>query len=219
MSDGNSSFRRELTTDDLERMRLPKRYWEARFDQISQTDGRKAPSPQTLVRAYIDKMDEMWERGAGLFLWGPNGMGKTSASAVIGKEYRRRGRTVLFMACSEIKSAIIDKTAFDGDQRLWDRAKAVDVLLLDDLGKGVQDGTGFGLRALDELLRHRNAGKMVTFITTNMSPGKQLESELKTSTRHSLKECIVPVKFVGPDRREESKGELMDILMGGADGP
>jgi DNA replication protein DnaC len=207
------SFRRELTTEDLQRMRIPQRYWDVRFDQISDTEKGSAASPRRLVRAYMEKMDEMHSRGAGLFLWGPNGMGKTSAAVVIGKEYRRRGKTVMFMSCSEIKSAIIDKTAFDGETSLWDRAKTVDVLLLDDLGKGVQDGTGFGLRALDELLRTRNAERRTTFITTNMAPGKQLESELKTSTLHSLKESIVPVKFVGPDRREAVKSELLNLLM------
>lgn len=213
-----SSFRRELTTEDLERMRIPQRYWESRFDEISATSGRKSPSPRKIVRSYMEKMDEMWSRGAGLFIWGPNGMGKTSAAVVLAKEFRRRGRTVLFMACSEIKSAIIDKTAFDGETRLWERAKTVEVLVLDDLGKGVQDGTGFGLRALDELLRTRNANKKTTFITTNMTPGKQLEGELKKSTLHSLKESIIPVKFDGPDRREETKGELISLLMGGNSG-
>ncbi len=137
---------------------------------------------------------------------------------VIGKEYRRRGSTVLFMACAEIKSAIIEKTEFDNERTLWERARAVDVLILDDLGKGVQDRTGFGARALDELLRGRNADQLVTFITTNMAPGEQLQEELKASTLHSLKESMIPVKISGVDRRDETRDEIVGLLSGGSSG-
>jgi DNA replication protein DnaC len=100
---------------------------------------------------------------------------------------------------------------FDEEQSVWDRAKSVDVLILDDLGKGVQDSTGFGARVVDDLIRHRNANRRITFITTNMTV-KALEEELKPSTMHSLKECIYPVKLLGSDLREGSKEEIRDTL-------
>ncbi len=204
-----NNFRRQLTHDDLSRMRVPERYWDVTFDQVS--DVGDLP-PRRIVQKYVEKIDEMMSRGAGLLLHGPNGAGKTSAAVVIGKEFRRRGETVMFMACSEIKSAIISGESFDSDQTLWDRARSVSVLLLDDLGKGVQDSKGFGARALDDLLRYRNSRRRVTFISTNMSPGPQLETELKKSTLHSLKESIIPVHFVGPDLRDDAKRELLGLL-------
>ncbi len=118
----------------------------------------------------------------------------------------------MFVECASLKSAVIEKTAFDENQSIWDRAKSVDVLVLDDLGKGVQDKTGFGARVLDDLIRHRNASQRITFITTNMTPGPQMAEDLKVSTLHSLKECIIPVRIDGPDRREDSKAEILGLL-------
>jgi hypothetical protein len=64
---------------------------------------------------------------------------------------------------------------------------------------------------LDELIRHRNANKRVTFITTNMTL-KAIEEELKSSTMHSLKECIYPMRISGEDLREAAKSEIGAIL-------
>ena len=204
------NFRRELTRLDLERMRIPERYWDATLGLVSDT--RDSESPRGIVSKYLAKIDELYARGVGLFLWGNNGLGKTCASVVIGKEYRRRGRTVLFMPAAKISAARIQNDMFDSDQSIWDRCSSVDVLLLDDLGKGSQDNTGFGKRILDELVRDRSSRRKVTFITTNMQPGEQLGDALKESTLASLKECIVPVQFEGPDLRDAAVSEIRQML-------
>ena len=205
MQDGDAQpFRRELTQDDLIRARVPRRYWTAKLMEVQEASREVADK-------YLREIAEMHGRGVGLLMWGPNGVGKTSLAVVIGKEYRRRGHSLLFLESAELKGAIIHNEAFDEEQTLWDRAKSVDVLLIDDLGKGVQDSTGFGARVLDELIRHRNANKRVTFITTNMTL-KLLEDELKASTMHSLKECIFPVKIGGEDLREKAKNEIGTLL-------
>lgn len=192
--------RRELTHEDLERMRIPRRYWGASMEEVSRTEHRD--SPHRIVSKYVRDMAWMRENGVGLLLYGPNGLGKTCAAVVIGKEYRRRGATVMFLAAAHIKEAVINRERFDEHQTLMERAKSVDVLLLDDLGKEIEDSTGFGKRTLDDLVRSRAASSKVTFITTNMKPGPQLTEALKNSTMHSLKETIMPVMFEGPDQRE-----------------
>jgi DNA replication protein DnaC len=197
-------YRRELTKDDLLRARVPKRYWTASMDGVQE-------SVREVATKYLANIDEMLSKGVGLLLWGSNGIGKTSLSVVIGKEYRRRGQSLLFLEAAEIKGAVINSEMFDEEQTLWERAKTVEVLLIDDLGKGVQDSTGFGARVLDELIRHRNANKRVTFITTNMTL-KAIEEELKSSTMHSLKECIYPMRISGEDLREAAKSEIGAIL-------
>jgi DNA replication protein DnaC len=197
-------YRRELTKDDLLRARVPKRYWTASMDGVQE-------SVREVATKYLANIEEMLSKGVGLLLWGSNGIGKTSLSVVIGKEYRRRGQSLLFLEAAEIKGAVINSEMFDEEQTLWERAKTVEVLLIDDLGKGVQDSTGFGARVLDELIRHRNANKRVTFITTNMTL-KAIEEELKSSTMHSLKECIYPMRISGEDLREAAKSEIGAIL-------
>jgi DNA replication protein DnaC len=201
-------FRRELVETDLERMMVPRRYWGCTFDEITD-DG--TPNPQVVAEQYLAKIPDMVSKGVGLLLWGANGRGKTSMVVVIAKELRRRGFSVLFMESASLKRAVIEKDAFDETETIWDRALDVDALILDDFGKGVQDRTGFGARVVDELIRHRNARKKITFITTNMNQ-KQLSDEVKPSTMHSLKECVMPVRIVGPDRREEAKEEIFRML-------
>jgi len=202
-------YRRELVQADLERMMIPSRYWNVKFAEISDEGN---PSPRSIAHKYISKIDEMVSNGIGLLLWGANGRGKTGMAVCIAKELRRRGLSVLFFESASLKSAVIDKVAFDDEQSVWERAKNVDALVLDDLGKGVQDSTGFGARVIDELIRYRNARKMITFITTNMNT-RQLGEELKISTMHSMKECLIPVSINGPDRRAANLEMISSILM------
>lgn len=197
-------LRRELNRDDMIRARIPRRHWQAKLDSAQ-------PSVRDKIQKYIKNMATLESRGVGLLMWGPNGTGKTSATVVIGKEYRRRGRSLLFLECAELKSAVVSGEMFDDDQTLWERAKSVQVLILDDLGKGVQDRTGFGMRVIDELIRHRNANQRVTFVTTNI-PIRALHEELKESTMHSLKECIHPVKIDGEDMRDDARNEIGEML-------
>lgn len=199
-------MRRELTERDLVRMSVPKRHWPASFREISE-------EPRAIVEKYLDKFEEFMGKGVGMLFWGPNGLGKTAAAVVVGKEARRRGKTVLFIESADLKRCVIEKVAFDEDSSVWERARSVDLLILDDIGKGVQDSTGFGARVLDELVRHRNARLKATFLTTNMSPrDEQMQNEFKKSTLHTFKECMLPVRFIGDDRRKEAESEIMSML-------
>jgi len=199
--------RRKLTEKDLIRMRLPKRYWEVNCDGVSDvSDSKEGKSPRDILTRYLRQIESMREQGLGMLLWGANGTGKTSIAAIIAKEYRRRFNPVLFIEAASLKSLVVSKEHFDEDETYWQRAMSVDVLVLDDLGKGTQDSTGFGERLIDELIRTRNANKLVTIITTNAVPrgkGEALTDILKPSTLHSLKEHVMAIHVRGVDQREE----------------
>jgi hypothetical protein len=123
MKDGEQpQFRRELTQDDLVRARIPVRYWKVNLGGVQE-------QVRGIADKYLKEIGQMHERGVGLLLWGANGIGKTSLAVVLGKEYRRRGHSLLFLESAELKGAIIHNEAFDEEHTLWDRAKSVDVLL------------------------------------------------------------------------------------------
>ena len=204
-------MRRELTETDLMHMNLPKRFWGATIERVT-TQGK--PCAQAIVYSYLEQVDELLDRGVGLLLWGDNGRGKTSIMSLIGKEAKRRGRSVFFYESAALKADTINKTMFSDTTSVIDRARECDVLLLDDLGKGVQDSTGFGARLLDELVRYRYARQKVTCITTNMTPSA-LRDELKMSTLHTMKECLLPLKVEGIDHREAEAAEIMNLLTKG----
>lgn len=199
--------RRDLTKDDLRRMKIPDRYWHVRFSGISdEVVDKKFSTPREIVKNYVEKLAEMRAKGMGLLLWGPNGAGKTSMAVVIAKEFRRQLHPVLYVSAADLKRLVTERESFDDDETYWQRAMTVDVLVLDDLGKGTQDSVGFGERLIDELIRERNAKRLVTIITTNMQVGgkgkNQLEDALNASTVASLKEHVVPAEVRGIDLRE-----------------
>lgn len=207
---GDIPQKRSLQASDLKRMRVPRRYWSVTFDGISDTsvDGKSA---KDITRDYILSMEVNVSRGVGLLLWGPNGTGKTSMAVVIAKELRRRFRSVLFVQAAALRGSVISNEMFDEMETLWQRACNVEVLVIDDLGKGTQDRTGFGERMIDDLIRSRNSNQLVTIITTNMAAkgeNNALSTALKASTMHSLREHVVPVWVSGGNKRVQA--EIID---------
>ena len=215
----SGTFKREITSGDLERMSIPKRYWNVTFEGIS-----GGPHLEKIV-SYVKKLDEMRAEGAGLLLWGDNGVGKTGIAVVIAKEYRRRGNTVYFLEYAGLRDSVIRNEMFDSSVTCLERAKTVDVLVLDDVGKGREDTRAYLERLFDEIIRVRNSRKLVTIMTTNMDPyaggktgedgviGSQLGDKLKKSTMHSFKECIFPVFVDGADYRDLAASRLSAILV------
>lgn len=200
--EGTTTYWRKLTEEDLLRMRIPRRYWSVRLDEVYDVSPRPGDAGlRSVLRSYLEQAAERRRSGSGLLLWGTNGTGKTSAAVVVAKEFRRRGYPVLFVEAADLKRLVIEREMFDDDQTFWDRALNVDVLVLDDLGKGTQDTVGMGARIIDELIRHRNAHQLVTVITTNMDL-VQLADELKQSSMASLKEHAMPIHVCGIDRRD-----------------
>ena len=207
---GKTTYLKELTARDMSRMLIPDRYWDCTLDGISD-EVCDTLSPRDVVRRYLSRLDEFMARGIGLLLWGANGRGKTGMGVVLAKWARRHGHKVLFMEAAELKRCVIESVAFDDVETMWERASVVDLLVLDDLGKGAKDRTGFGAWMIDQLIRHRSANKRATVITTNMDLD-QLAIEMKSSTMHSLKECIIPFHVEGVDRRDHSRSDLANIL-------
>jgi DNA replication protein DnaC len=201
--------RRALTLEDMDRMRIPSRFREVTFGGVSAGPHRE------VLRNYLNGFDEMARRGVGLVLSGPNGTGKSSLAVVVAKEARRCGRTVLFVEAAQLKNIVFGNQTFEGEVLMRDRMRDVDVLVLDDVGKGVQDSVGAEERLLDDLIRHRAAYTRITILTTNLNvqpvragDPSQLERYLKPSTVHMLQECAIQVLILGADLRD---GALDDI--------
>jgi DNA replication protein DnaC len=216
VAEARSGMRRQLNLKDMERMRIPLRYRDAHFDGVS-----AGPHKMELYN-YLVALDDMLARGVGLVLHGKNGTGKTSAAVIALKEARRRGNTGLFIEAAALKDIKFGSKGFEGEKLLWERILDVDVLVLDDLGKGVRDKEGAEERLLDELLRFRGAYCRTTLITTNMSAiprrkgdASQLEEYLKASTIHMLSETAVPIAMVGADLREGALDDVVEMIFTG----
>ncbi len=211
-------YRRNLTEHDLERMMIPRQFWQAKFkdiDTCNQLQISDEPpvtkSLSQLIETYLVNMEKMTQDGIGMFLYGSNGTGKTMAACVVAMESRRRANTVLFVETLELKEIVMGKTKFDDEQTVWERAKDVDFLLLDDIGKGVQDSKGFGDELIRTIVKHRASCKKVTWMTSQLNK-KEFSDRFGPSMLSVVQECIVPVKVVGPDKRTASSKNLTAIF-------
>lgn len=200
--------RTKLTADHLLWMRIPRRFWEASFQDIQDPDVRG------VVLAYLQKLDSVLDNGDGLLFWGENGVGKSCAAVVLAKEARRRGASCLFITAESLRQSVLEKEQFSDDQLVIDRARKVEFLVLDDLGKEHSGETGFTERLFENLIRERSSHRRSTVVTTNMNY-EQMIKTYKHSMMEVMKESLVPVHVEGENRRDEGAGKLRARLATG----
>ena len=209
-----SGYRGQLTAEHFLLMRIPRRFWEASYDQIE-------PGTREVVHSYLARIDTMLDSGVGILFWGENGRGKTSAAVVVAKEARRRGASVLMTTAASMVDSVIQKTEVE-DGLLIDRAKSVDFLLIDDLGKEHDAASGFSARMFENLIRERVANKLTTWITTNMGRdamvarygGTDGGGIARSSMMEVLKEAVIPVKVEGENRRDAIGEKTLRAVIG-----
>lgn len=195
--------RGRLTAEHFLLMRIPRRFWEVTFDQIE-------PDVKGVIRNYLQNLDEMLDNGDGLLLWGKSGHGKTCAAVFVAREVRRTGASVLMLTAASLIESVLEKTEVE-EGLLLDRARTVDFLLLDDLGKEHPGRSGFAERTLENLLRERSAARLTTFMTTNMGY-EGLKERYKMSMLEVMKEMMLPVKVEGENYRNEAQQKLGKAL-------
>lgn len=186
-------------------MRIPRRYWAVKYVEVEND------SLRTTVEAYLKEIDVHLDAGNGILFWGKNGRGKTSAAVILMKECRRRGAPSLFVTAEDLRKADIEKTSFHDDITVMDRAREVDVLIVDDLGKEHSGASGYSKVIYENLIRVRSAHKRTTIITSNMGP-KQLTERYGTSMMEVLRETVAPAHVEGENRRVDAGNELRDRL-------
>lgn len=205
----------KLTKAHMELMGIPRRFWNVHFDEIPECEGK------VYLRSYMRDIETMLDRGVGLLLWGANGHGKTSAAIIAAMEARRRGASVLFAQAETLRQAVIEKTMFSTDKTLVERAREVDFLVLDDLGKEHSGESAFSERFFENLLRERCAQKRVTFITTNLpisTTGKSGEPSLRNryiaSMLEVMREAMYPVHLKAHNWRDRAQEDMAARLTG-----
>ena len=192
--------RMRLTQSHIDRMRIPERFWFVGFDGV-------IPEARTFVDRYLKNLDDNLDRGEGLLMWGPNGTGKSSCAVLVGFEVRRRGATVFFVTAERLRASVLEKEMFDDQFTLMERARAVDFLILDDLGKEHPGETGFSERLFENLFRERSAKKQATIVTTNLSTEALQETYIR-SMLEVMRETLFPVSFEGENLREAVEADL-----------
>lgn len=216
-ADSGERSRRQLVLADVERMRVPRRYWKAEWDLVLPLDSEHREA----VGHYMQSISANVRKGWGLHLWGPNDTGKTALACLVLMEARRWGFSGLFVRSPKLRQVIINSQKFDDSHNWLQRAERVDVLVIDDLGKEYRGDSSFAERMIEGLIRERQGSNKVTLLTTNLSgkrhgtKGDSLESMYQESMLRVMKASIYPLPVKGHNYREAEEAELRSAMTPG----
>jgi DNA replication protein DnaC len=181
--------------DDLDRYLrsgAPKRYYGAQVDIDA-------------VFRYIRGFQG--SKGAGLYIQGAVGRGKTYAASAIAHEFLRSGYNVVFATSKGMLEAV--KATFDGGGSAKDaiaRYAKCDLLVLDDLGK--EDATEWSVSTVFSVLNTRYEDMRPTIITSNYRldelarrVGRRGESVTAAAIASRVAQTCAVVALGGSDRR------------------
>ncbi len=166
----------DRATRVVERARIPKRYEHCDFDSFvtDLTDGRSY-TPESVrslkqVKLQAEGFCRNYPGGteAGLLLMGPSGVGKTHLAVAALKELLRRGHGGLFCDYRELLKEI--QASYNPESQatemgVLEPVRAVEILVLDDLGAGKP--SAWVLDIIGLVLNARYNERRVTILTTN----------------------------------------------------
>ena len=179
-------------------------------------DGKDIPSTaRKYAKAGIPRryLDAEWEGGSlfhevaagkSVYIYGPNGTGKTTFACAMAKMLIDMGLLVRFENSKQVITEI--QETFSGKQTdVLDRCYACRVLVLDDLGK--EQPTPYSLSMLYQVIDTRYAAGKPTVVTSNFSRGalvnrwERADLETAEAIVSRLCEDCETVEMGGEDRR------------------
>ncbi len=181
----------------MEYMNIGRRFW--RSDLAKLTSDQKKP-----IAKYVQQFREMIRAGVGLYIWGPNGTGKSYVAAALLKHAWRTWRLAGYcVTATQLNGCWIDdEEAHPGsEETVVGRSYSIRLLVVDDLGKEHRTKSGFAETKLSALLRHRSRNQQTTIITTNMNP-VEFGKAYSSSTKQLMKEVMHPVCLKGDNMRD-----------------
>jgi DNA replication protein DnaC len=190
---------------------IGKKYWRASVDDIPENYGLC----RQLVFRYVEDILQNIRDGVGLLFYGPKGHGKTYIAIAVLKRallYNARG---LYLPVCRLQEVVIERNTLSEDDEvsMFERARAVDVLILDDLGE--EYTKDFSTRMLENLCRYRSNRGLTTLFTTNLTPADGELGHLYGDWIESvLKEMAHPVMVKGKDWRVEKARQMQQRLEG-----
>jgi DNA replication protein DnaC len=184
---------RQQEAEKVEDLGYQLRYQNATFDNLHE------PRPEAhkieAVRLYADELATAKERtGKGLYLWGPNGTGKTHLAVAASRAVPKS----LFVNTLYLFDQLKESYSTGEPCRIFNYARRADFLVLDDLGS--ERPSGWVQERLYALVNTRWDEMLPTLVTSNHAPAK-LEEVLGSRTASRILGTCLTIFIDGPDHR------------------
>jgi len=197
---------RKLDAADLERMNIPEEHWRTRAKRVPE-------SVREVVTRYLQNIPTRIKRGAGLWVSGPPGVGKSAIASLICKAARSRLFTAFFIQVPELRECVRNRIMFEEGASILDRCFTVDVLALDDLCAEDATARMFGAFEIRDLIKRRVSRRKVTIVTTPLDL-EELRGAFGTMV-NSTQNGMVYFPVEGPNIRELQNERLADDIFEG----
>lgn len=133
----------------------------AYFDYCFSNDDKSRPEITRKCKAYAENFAQMYEQNKGLIFMGGVGTGKTFFACCIANDLMDKGRSAWVTTMQPLLRAA---SSFNTADQIFERLKAVDLLVLDDFGT---TGSKYSDQ-LFEIIDTRYRAKKPLIITTNL---------------------------------------------------
>lgn len=187
----------------LRRMNIPEHFWGATYTDLT-------PALKVPVAKYVQKLPDMLARGAGFYVHGPTGVGKTSGGVVMLKAAWERDKLGYYTTVKDLRLAIREDHVFDGDESVISRCKEVDVLVLDDLALDDFKNFTLGAAEIEHLLVTRASRAKTTFLSTRLTPDT-LRTEYPALLQ-AMQGSFVSIPCSGQNFKQEAADRLKKEL-------
>ena len=183
---------------------IPRRYRDVSFDRGDIQDlAARHSAVVEQVRIFTGELEERIRSGAGLWLMGDVGTGKTALAMLASKHALEAGYSVAIYSAPKLLANI--RATYGGDSvgsgylELFGKLTAVDLLHVDDLG--AEKRTDWVLEQVYSIVNERYESERSMIVTTNLGP-EALEEQIGPRTVSRLVEiCGDPLPLFGDDQR------------------
>ena len=179
---------------------IPRKYRGVSFERPPVTE--IAGPITTVVRRYVNRIDENVAAGRGLWFKGDVGTGKTTLAMLVSRHAIEAGHSVAIYSLPDLLVRI--RSTFNDDDALsyvdlLDQLKSVDLLHVDDVG--AERTSPWVLEQLYSIVNSRYEDERSIMITTNLERG-ELAEQIGERTVSRLEEMCEILPLMGSDRRQ-----------------
>lgn len=166
-----------------------------------------------VVHEYARKIKSMVKKGHGLYLTGPNGVGKTFIGCAIGLRAAAAALNIRYYTMAAITRAQIDGWFQEEAKATMAGIRSADLLIIDDLDKIYRTKTEIETSLFDNLLRDRLQASRPCIFTSNRTMD-DAKDDFGPHVYSMLNEHCAELVFIGDDYRASLSDKIRRDILG-----